>query len=473
MKVGSCTNGFELMRRRLIVGVAAMSVIFALAAIYVGFKASQNLSRQVLEQRASEKARIWTNYFSASVDDLEGLLRGLTEPTNRQLRQLEEAKQVSNVFLFKLFAPDGRLLLLSDQLEGAQTSPVLGERNAVAIDVMQTGQSFVAIENGRDRADRPDWYAIVYYPIVENDQKLGVIKVDIDVSTSFAETKSAFWSYGFIVAALIFGVLLLPALLLTYLIRRLRAATEAAQISEAAKGRFLAKMSHELRTPMNGVLGMADLLRHTDLNEKQRGFLDIISSSSQALLVVLNDVLDISSIEEGAMQIRPEPTDVGALIHDVTTLLMPMAGAKQLQLSVEIEPRCQRLFIVDPDRLRQCLMNLIGNAIKFTEKGGIEVRLHSELDHLDISVTDTGIGIPLEAQARVFSAFEQVEDNYTRRFNGTGLGLAITSQLIKLMSGSIALSSTPGEGSKFTISLPLTDTDAEAAPQRPVAMAAE
>ncbi len=238
----------------------------------------------------------------------------------------------------------------------------------------------------------------------------------------------------------------------------LRRAKEAAEESARAKGIFLATMSHELRTPMNGVLGCTQLLQDTSLTDQQRELIETMHRSAEALLTLVNDILDFSKIEAGKMTLEVANVNLRGLIHDVTTLTEGLAAHKGLTLSVEIESGVPEEFRGDPIRLRQILFNLVGNAIKFTQQGGvtIAVAVKSELSEntdrvvLHWSVRDTGIGLTSEQQAQLFKAYAQAEASTSRRFGGTGLGLMICRQLVELMGGTILVSSQFGEGSTFS-----------------------
>ena len=241
----------------------------------------------------------------------------------------------------------------------------------------------------------------------------------------------------------------------------LRARAEAAT---QAKSEFLAAMSHEIRTPMNGIMGMTELLSDTPLTAEQHQFVQAIRSSSNALLTIINDILDISKLEAGRVTIETLPFDPADLVEGVVELLTPRAHEKGIEIGFYIDPLLRRTLLGDPTRIRQILVNLIGNAVKFTDQGSVAVELEA-LDAteahlvLRMTVTDTGIGIPVEAMPTLFNKFQQVDGSITRKFGGTGLGLAICRQLSELMGGSIAVESSLGVGSRFLVDLPLTLLD--------------
>jgi signal transduction histidine kinase/DNA-binding response OmpR family regulator len=246
----------------------------------------------------------------------------------------------------------------------------------------------------------------------------------------------------------------------------LTTAREAAEAANRAKSAFLANMSHEIRTPMNGVVGMAELLCDTTLTEEQRLFAETIRSSGEALLVIINDILDYSKIEAERLTLHPEPFDLERTIHEVAMLLQPKARGKGIDIIIDFDMFMPTRYVGDPGRLRQVLTNLVGNAVKFTEAGHVLIRvvgLEKAPGHqqLHVTVEDTGIGIPADQLDLIFGEFNQAESASNRKFEGTGLGLAITQRLIDRMGGAVWVDSEPGRGScfGFRLSLPVAEDD--------------
>ncbi len=239
----------------------------------------------------------------------------------------------------------------------------------------------------------------------------------------------------------------------------LQTAKEKAEEGARLKSEFLANMSHEIRTPMNGIIGMMELALSIAFDQEQREYLSAVKISADSLLVVINDILDFSKIEAGRMELEQAEVDVRALVADALKTVALRADEKNLELMADVQSQVPAVVIGDPSRLRQVLLNLLGNAIKFTSQGEVSVEVsvpdaESRPSRLLFTVVDTGIGVPAAKLASIFRPFEQADGSTTRRFGGTGLGLSISTKLVQLMDGEIGVESEPGKGSRFWFNLP-------------------
>lgn len=303
------------------------------------------------------------------------------------------------------------------------------------------------------------WYPLYLWVILGNGFRFGARYLYIATAFSvlgfsYVITTTPFWientglSIGLLVA-----LILIPGYAVV-LIKRLDNERLRAEKASRAKSEFLANMSHEIRTPLNGIIGTGELLRSSNLGPREREYVETMNASGYALLALIEDILDISKIEAGRLELEHIDFDLHAIINATTRVFTQEAKAKELQLNAHIGLDTPYRLVGDPHHLRQILINLLGNAIKFTQKGSVELRCHrvrhdAGSSMLRFEVVDTGIGMPLDVQERIFENFTQADETTTRRFGGTGLGTSIAKHLVELMGGRIGLHSVPGIGSTF------------------------
>jgi signal transduction histidine kinase/DNA-binding response OmpR family regulator len=461
---------------RRILNVLIATVVTLVLCLLAGQRIIHATAENEVTYRAETTAMAWFKNVSQDSGFFDALLMK-TDMTPEDVRYIQRHLGSDDVFRFKLFDVSGRLLFVSDALHQTIPSEItvnasppmnVGTHAASAVAVIASGLPSTKVQNGLNKENRPDYYAESYIPIQHKGRSIGVLEAYVDTTAAYHQISGNFKAMALKISTLAVAVLSVPlgfaVLFWTQLNRSNKALERArskAENTEKMKSAFLANLSHEIRTPMNGIIAMSELLDRSDLDAEQRSLSSTISQSASALLTIINDILDFSKIEAGKMRLMNEPFDPVCLTQDVAALFAPAAADKSVEVQVESRLPLGAHVMGDSGRLRQCLLNIVGNAVKFTPSGHVAIWIgHNSRKDLVIRVTDSGVGIAADKLEGIFNEFVQADNCQTRRFEGTGLGLAITRRFIELMRGTLTVTSQLGDGSCFEINLPLARTTA-------------
>lgn len=410
--------------------------------------ASRKEAERLLEQKSLQ-------LYEAN-QHLELVLSQLKQQTRQDLHKLQFEQQISEALIHFGRAFLSRPLddgLISSLLERLESSFALSTANlTIEENLITTVVSYQFGEASPTTIEQvqpyPVWKETLLKLPIEVDHKvvgeLSVIKDDVDVSDEFITSQM-----------LLVGELLCNAISRQIILTKNQEARSRAEESERSTKEFVAMINHELRTPLNGLLGSAELLQATLLDEEQRTLLTNLTHSGDLLRHIINDILDFSKMNAGMMELIPSQFQWNELRDMITGIFEPKAREKGITFSITEVGEFPQAFIGDFERIGQILVNLVGNAVKFTSDGGVSVTAKWQENHMSISVVDTGIGIKKEAQNALFTPFVQADRTAKRNFEGTGLGLAICKNLVELMRGSITLTSELGKGSRFDVTIPL------------------
>ncbi|MDX2484950.1 MAG: response regulator [Pseudodonghicola sp.] len=447
-------------------------VIFVAARLIIDTRLY--VTESTLTATAESTAQTWYDHEVLHTDNFAGLAAlGAQDSVTTAVQH--SAIEFGNIIYYRIFDRSGRLVLLSSR--GVLTvdnphpappvPPASTAQDAAQIRaVLSDGKAVTQITAGWKQSGYDLYVSRSILPIKANGEILGAAEVFVDISTSRATIYEAFRLFSETLVVILTLASLIPIGAIAYawyrmsvLNKDLALARDAARHAEGIKAQFLANMSHEIRTPLNGIMGMSELLNETEMTDEQRSYSATILNSSSALLTIINDILDFSKIEAGKVTIVQQPFDLHNCVQDAADLLFPAGNGKGVELCVDFQKALPAWVVGDEARLRQCLLNVAGNAVKFTDSGHVTIRVsEQEGDRIEIAVSDTGIGIPQDQIETIFRDFEQVDGGDTRSHTGTGLGLAITRRLLQLMGGDVSVESAPGQGSVFRMILPLPAT---------------
>ncbi|TDK41032.1 response regulator [Antarcticimicrobium luteum] len=458
--------------------IAIWSVLLLAAVIFVAGRLIINtrisITESTLMATAESAAQTWSDHHVIHMGHFSELAE-LDPQDSVTPAMRNDADTFGSIFFYRVYDRWGRLVLVSAPAEHAADNdhpapltppaPNAGDIARVRA-VLTDGQMVTDVSKGWQRNDPGLFFSRSVLPIRADGEIVGAAEVFVDISANRATINRSFRQFSIALVVILTLASLIPIAAISYawfrmsiLNRDLKQARDEASQAEQAKAQFLANMSHEIRTPLNGIMGMAELLNETDMTEDQHGYSATILASSSALLTIINDVLDFSKIEAGKLSIEAKPFDLHNCVQDAAGLLFPAGNGKGVELCVDFQKPLPAWVVGDEARLRQCLLNVAGNALKFTDSGHVTIHVADRgRDRIEIEVSDTGIGIPGDKLEAIFRDFEQVEGGDTRSQSGTGLGLAITQRLLRLMGGDISVDSTPGHGSVFQMVLPLPTT---------------
>ena len=446
-------------RRGKVIVFLGVAAVLATAALWLGAV----LVERAVVRDAERRSLAWAEHASVRLERLEEMAAG-APPRSEDWRAIEEMARFGDLFRFKLFSPEGVLRFESD--DPAASGASLGEHNATAAAVVETGRPFTVVADGRAKPNRPDLYSETYLPVIHDGRLVAIVETYFDQTATRAAIRGEYALFGVVVLILTGLAFAGPGLALLAVLRRLRARNaeldverDRALAADRAKSEFLTTVSHELRTPMNGIMGVAQILETTALDEDQAELVGVLMGSAEGQMALIEELLSFGEIEAGALRLGEELVELGELLREATGMARMAASAKGLALEVQA-PEDVPALLADAGRLRQVIVNLAGNAVKFTEEGRVRVTAELAPDgagagRLRVTVADTGPGIAPEEHARVFERFHQVDGSTSRAKGGTGLGLAICRAIAREMGGDVVLRSAPGEGSTFTLDVPV------------------
>ena len=444
------------------IGAAVIVSVIAVISCWFGVRAIED---SVLRSEAEKSAYSAATFLRETIPHLPDILAGASFKADDR-RILESTSKSSNIFRYKFFDRHGKIVHASRPVD-------IGKTNIKWYfhDLVKKGRSFEKIERDEDFGIARKVVSEAYAPIMANGVFQGAIEVYVDVTDRAVALRQI---GNNAIGALFLLLLFVGSIMGLVVARNIRGREQAMIQAESAsrvKSDFLATMSHEIRTPLPGVLGTNSLLLGTDLDDKQRKYAETIKNSGDTLLGIINDILDLSKIENGKFEVEEVDFQLRQVLDSVSGGMESRAAQKGCDFDVEVAPDIPDVLRGDAGRIRQVLFNLVGNAIKFTDSGAIKVRVFqssNDGDQLGIqfNISDTGIGLSPEQQKTIFGRFSQADSSTTRKFGGTGLGLAICKDIVEALGGSIGVNSSPGKGSTFWFKIPCKTGNADNVDER-------
>lgn len=448
-------------------------LVFVTARLVLNARAY--VTESALSSAAQQMSQTWFDHYVIHERAFDNVL-DLTALSEVTPRHVVDPESFSEIAFFRIFDKFGRLVLTTEHSPPQKAlfagmpdpkQPPSEEDIAQIRSAISSGVATTVSDVGDKGAPNAHHFSRTVLPIRIEGSVVGAAEIVSDTTDAAHQIRGSFRQFSLMLVSILTMSSLIPISVVTFswfrltrLNKDLAEAHDKAQQAEQAKSQFLANMSHEIRTPLNGIMGMAELLNDTEMSREQRGYSSTILNSSTALLTIINDILDFSKIEAGKITIQKEPFDLHNCVQDAADLLFPAGMNKGVELCVDFQKSLPAWVLGDEARLRQCLLNVTGNAVKFTDTGHVTIRvLERDAGQIEIAVSDTGIGIPDGKIKDIFRDFEQVESADNRSRAGTGLGLAITRRLLELMGGEISVDSTLGAGSVFRMVLPLPAAD--------------
>ncbi len=430
------------------------------------------VDRAVIRE-AARRSTEWVEYATTRLPRIAELAQGAM-PTDAERRVIEEIGDLGGMVGYRIFSPDGHLQFAST--DPFKRSADLGMRNPDAARVVETRQPFTVVEAGQARPERPDLYSETYLPVLDGSGEIvAIAQTYLDQTEHAAQVRADYCLFGVVILALLASALVLTSAAVRALLRSLpyrgqALNTERTSVETADRARvdFLATIVHELRTPMNGIVGAVQLLDMANASDADVELLDILRTSADTQMSLIEELTTFSELDAGVFRLRPEPVAFASFLRSAVGMGALAAADKGLAFDVTMAED-DTMMIVDPRRMRQVVSNLVGNAVKFTEAGGIYVkaglqRLGDGRGSLRLEVTDTGHGIPADQHARIFGRFTQLEGPAGGTASGIGLGLAIVDAIVDAMGGQVAVQSVPRAGSTFTVTVPVAVQPADAVP---------